>query len=474
MAEEQLLYRYRTLKHIFEFKELERQEIYFAPTEQVNDPMEGHKIIVFNGDKIVWKNLFRHYIMCLFEISIINDICRNRANNNDWNISDIHYKSIGSFNNNVYLQYLLSLLYDEFFDIFNDEINKISNERKYISVDELAIYLSDILSFIIELIDYIVSNKTKKINDDKKNLTKKDFNTSIDFFIENYNDDKKVFEFIHSKKTTIKIIETSNYIATRFVNDYIKTLKKLVSANELIACFSDNADNFLMWSHYADSHKGICLIFNTIEHNNLPSILLSEHNTKSYNYYAFYKVKYELYNQSINFFSNIHSTTQSIYRDFWYIDNYLIPEGSKSMFYHEDTYDIFDEESIKKYNKNNKFFNQYLEKVTFQILFKLDYWKDEKEYRLVTFDFINQIQNINGKIYKYNFDSLNGIIFGTNTPFEEKISIINIIKNKCIKENRKNFNFYEMQIDETSGKLIQIPLKIDLSIQGAITEHNNE
>lgn len=28
-----------------------------------------------------------------------------------------------------------------------------------------------------------------------------------------------------------------------------------------VTCFSEDVDNFLMWSHYADSHKGICLKF---------------------------------------------------------------------------------------------------------------------------------------------------------------------------------------------------------------------
>lgn len=30
-----------------------------------------------------------------------------------------------------------------------------------------------------------------------------------------------------------------------------------------IACFSEKSDDILMWSHYADSHKGICLEFDT-------------------------------------------------------------------------------------------------------------------------------------------------------------------------------------------------------------------
>ncbi|MBI9010506.1 MAG: hypothetical protein JEZ05_10825 [Tenericutes bacterium] len=31
-----------------------------------------------------------------------------------------------------------------------------------------------------------------------------------------------------------------------------------------VCCFSETADNILLWSHYADCHKGVCLIFRSI------------------------------------------------------------------------------------------------------------------------------------------------------------------------------------------------------------------
>jgi hypothetical protein len=40
-------------------------------------------------------------------------------------------------------------------------------------------------------------------------------------------------------------------------NSFNKKLRDMI----LVTCFSEDVDNFLMWSHYADSHKGICLKF---------------------------------------------------------------------------------------------------------------------------------------------------------------------------------------------------------------------
>nr|GFB00353.1 hypothetical protein [Tanacetum cinerariifolium] len=45
--------------------ELENTEIYFAPPDQLNDPLEGYLEIFWSGDIIVWKNLFKHYLFCL-------------------------------------------------------------------------------------------------------------------------------------------------------------------------------------------------------------------------------------------------------------------------------------------------------------------------------------------------------------------------------------------------------------------------
>ena len=46
---------------------MERQEIYFASTKQLNDPVEGYKDLFWKGDAIAWKNFLRHYVLCLMQ-----------------------------------------------------------------------------------------------------------------------------------------------------------------------------------------------------------------------------------------------------------------------------------------------------------------------------------------------------------------------------------------------------------------------
>ena len=63
------VYRFRSMEYLLcdEYQELENQTIYFASPDELNDPMEGFRDIVWRGDRIVWANLFKHYVYCLYE-----------------------------------------------------------------------------------------------------------------------------------------------------------------------------------------------------------------------------------------------------------------------------------------------------------------------------------------------------------------------------------------------------------------------
>jgi len=61
-------YRYRPIKAVLdEYHELENQEIYFSTTDELNDPMEGFKDLFWSGDKIVWRNFLKHYVLCVLQ-----------------------------------------------------------------------------------------------------------------------------------------------------------------------------------------------------------------------------------------------------------------------------------------------------------------------------------------------------------------------------------------------------------------------
>ena len=61
------------------YQELEKQAIYFASPDELNDPMEGFRDVVWRGDKIVWTNLFKDYTYCVYTSHLLLTITRSSA-----------------------------------------------------------------------------------------------------------------------------------------------------------------------------------------------------------------------------------------------------------------------------------------------------------------------------------------------------------------------------------------------------------
>ena len=87
------------------------------------------------------------------------------------------------------------------------------------------------------------------------------------------------------------------------------------------------------------------------------------------------------------------------------------------------------------------------------VLTKLKNWEKEREFRLILPDIIDLHTDKNARKLKYDFDELDGIVFGIKTPLEEKLKIIDIIEGKCKRNNRQSFGYYQAQYDESTGKI---------------------
>jgi len=62
--------------------------------------------------------------------------------------------------------------------------------------------------------------------------------------------------------------------------------KEQVISSLGVVCFRESRSNILMWSHYADSHKGVCLIYDS-----------EERPIKRWKNFKFYKIKYDVNRQ---------------------------------------------------------------------------------------------------------------------------------------------------------------------------------
>jgi len=164
-----------------------------------------------------------------------------------------------------------------------------------------------------------------------------------------------------------------------------------------ICCLSKTYKNILMWSHYADSHKGICIGFKINDEKNF-KLEINGNNRK------IDKVKY------VKDFSELRAI-----KFFRYTDS-------------------SEKDLIKKY-----------------LSYKYRIWKYEKEYRIILPS--EKIKNHKGQL-KYN--SIKQIIFGSEvTPKVIKLTIQEIKNNNsCF----NNIEFYQLQ--NTIGKYKMERVKI--------------
>lgn len=145
-----------------------------------------------------------------------------------------------------------------------------------------------------------------------------------------------------------------------------------------ITCFSKNMKNLLMWAHYANSHKGICLGFD-INENTLHDFILNSDNI-----------------------------------------NLML----KKVIYREDR------PHIKIFNDSNSNFSKQF---TEAILTKDTIWRYEEEYRLIAH---NKNKNKDfPKILYYNPSFLKEFILGSQLPLNKFFELYNLVFKLLLKTN---------------------------------------
>lgn len=188
-----------------------------------------------------------------------------------------------------------------------------------------------------------------------------------------------------------------------------------------VTCFSKINDNILMWSHYANSHKGICLGFD-LDKNNLENFIDKKKNIE--NKLIFSKTKYRLLPIK-------YSPIRPTFKIF-------------SNNYHEQTIDIL---SIK----NN-------------------IWEYEKEYRIFLYNKNDKNVYFPLGIY-YNSNYLKEIILGLNFSINNFIKLYNTIYNYDInlKMCFSNKEFYKLDIYSIPRDNLDILYKNLLTIKSLYT-----
>jgi hypothetical protein len=464
------MYRFRSIYNLLDgHHELENEEIYFAPSRDLNDPMEGFLDVFWDGDAIVWENLLKHFLVCLEQVYALNSIAGETM--------EIKAMQIPIFKNpstyqtdaakNMHTQI------EEHFFTYNYIKNlpdSLSNRNDPIRRDELITYLRLVHTYAIQSITTVYEHHGLLNNksDGKRFADLENFIKAKDPLIEILNRTEKEFSGVELasiffsiagkvstelnlltafNNTSLSIDSNKFFLFYQFSESYVSRIEEMVYPNWYTACFMSSCDNSSVWGHYGEQHKGVCLKFKTESTGD--KLQLSVKRTNGYKGnaptvgmmpYAFYKINYENKHVEIDFFKSLGRLQVFVLRNHWYTDK----DGNLSKCAEPISKDP---EIEKKWLKDH--WNSFYRGVTT----KLEDWSYENEYRLILTNMLHDFDAVESRKLKYDFNSLEGIIFGIKTTATNKLKIIKIVDEKCKKYNRTDFNFYQAYYSREKGKI---------------------
>ncbi|WP_019552832.1 DUF2971 domain-containing protein [Propionispira raffinosivorans] len=401
--DQSLIYRYRPMKSILgDYKELEKQEIFFASMEELNDPMEGSITPFYKGVKEHWIGVFRFYfrevcndyltknypgrfsdpkdLLDIENLFIQSELIQKIVE--EMGKSEVYYTNAGivfcfQYLLHPYIYWFIAFNVDKYLGAATDQIESMN-----------AIYHS-----AKKLVEDIIDNKITGIHNF---IRPQDALQNVEavYIIQKYiQENWKLFCF---EKTIAESFTGAIYNASWMI---FRKFDESARPQFRIASFSKRNDNTSLWGHYANAQKGICLCYN----------LISDGKKKSIHFKG-------------NSFENLYFEKVDYREKLYQGDNAF---NILSIFENRLCGSPIDPELMK---------SPYLQKT-------VD-WQYEEEYRLL-------IPNM-GKDYAkicYDFSALNSIIFGRNTSFSDRYSVIDIIRDKLKKNGQRCFNFYEFNIE---------------------------
>jgi hypothetical protein len=462
------MYRFRKIHHLLEGNhELEKQEIYFAPPEDLNDPMEGFRDIFWQGDAIVWRNMLKHYVICVDHIFVMTLISNDTIK--------LTLKDIALFN---YLptnlpQAKIDLwrkIRDEFFkNVFVNELpNALSRRKSPIRRDELLNYLFYVHQYALNAVSAIyhsegmIPSPIFSFNIDEENeklMGKGNMVDIVNRLEDEHPENKSVAEalFAASNQTrnaaflaTICNFTEEQLLSNRLLlmNNipelFIKKLETLVYPEWYSASFLKECTNSAIWAHYGEEHKGCCLIFKekAIE-DRLEIDLELEYGANNsgpltgFRSEIFREVAYENKYVEIDFFRSLGRSPIAFLESMWYKDE----NGNISPC------------ADHLYTDQKEWHKSYWGNFFKSVVVKLDAWAYEKEYRVIITGSFTDYSSRESRKLKYKFDDLEGVIFGINTTSIDKIKIIKIIQEKCKQNGRITFDFYQAYYSNITGDI---------------------
>ncbi len=469
------LYRFRPVDAVLDkYEELEKQEIYFSPPEELNDPMEGYKDVFWLGDRIVWRNLLRHYLLCLLQIT---SLCLMMGPKFDR--GDLKTVVFSAFENlpEAPVRVIYQRTCDDFFA--NPHIQKLiaalANRTAPLRRGELSHALRAIQPFALAvLVKALKREGVDGIFRDPEAMEARaaPMNETIARVVAMTPSEQELAEALFSASelmvAQLALIQDYNNPSTSeakavtfftrdFPASYVQALDELIHPSCFAACFVADPANASMWASYGDNHTGVCLKFKTTpDSEGRPALELNGINgwrsgrgmemepIRSFLPRAFHRVDYSATYPEIDFFNSIGRLPIPLLNSVWYTGEggeRSACRGARSL----------DTEAWRQ---------KYWETFQSGAICKTSEWAHEQEYRLLLWSHLDSLKDKASRKLNYKFSDLSGIVFGAKTAFDDKLRIMKIVEKKCRAEKRADFEFHQVQYSRKERSFRIAPLTL--------------
>ena len=464
------VYRFRSMDALLGKRaELEKQEIFFASTKQLNDPVEGYKDMFWKGDVIAWKNFLRHYVLCLMQT-----ILQALENKDGYVVTP----------ENLPIRMLPEELHPEVASIFHAICAKMFADPELSELPGLLearvspIRRNELLSVLFPVHFRLFTLICTSLQPDApfhpidaffrergaKPLRLKESFAALNEWDTKNPGNPDIVEAMTAK--SMSAIEQTTFlqdytgisqqhgpvwrvIGSTFPDVYLLSLEYLSFGDWYTACF------------VARSVPGIDVgLLRRQSSRGLPEI--QDHNparrrarTPSEPADRYWRrpphAPERIFAYSPQPLQQVHYANRYPEVDFFRSLGTLVPAQVAFWFRGEDgTMSATGKDLVLQTEEWRK---QYWATFHAGVTNKLTDWQHEQEYRITLQSSLLGLSSPAERTLKYLFEDLQGIIFGMNMSAEDRAAIVRIIAAKCAETGRTDFEFYQAYYSRLTGKV---------------------
>ena len=396
------MYRFRSAKQIlWEHEELDKQTIYFATPEELNDPTESVKETIWQHNRAdVWGLAIEQFIACVENIEQLQ--AYSGMSNSQ---SELHPNSRSQ---KLDLDALAQ---------------RLSKANRHFTRNEMRLILflcfkssaslgdTGAVDSVDPLQDYLDTMDCLEAKGERAVIRELvlDFNRKVSSF--NLNSKKNI-----SKERGPDKIEQYSDLPDWFLN----WCEAFIWPKYYVACFSRNYCDPTMWSHYADGHKGVCLIFDTVVKDG--KTFLGNHGKGPFSTLNFREVSYT----DRPIFIDVLKALEALKS---HRGDRLISPGAQ-------TWPL-----------------DYIEVFRKVIVSKSADWRREEESRLI-WEFPQEGRGSPGggiskceRVVSYGSNALKGIIFGVHASSRNKLEVLKVVGRIRKRKSQQEIKIYQAYIE---------------------------